>query len=401
MTRIGYVKPQMFSTTYEALTQPPNFGFRLRPLSSSRLRSTARFCIPLHRLGAGAFLGLVPFSAIIVRRAEQASTPVASRPQVFATSRQDRRPQRLAGLFHPAGTPRVSVCRGHDLIDRVLSPVPGSCVVVLFFMGSFRGRGRFPAAGRRATTRMATSPHPAPGRLATAGAHLELESTLERCSRAGLPHLAERFHPPDASAPLLTVSPSGLSSVASLGVAALPPSGLRPPWGSSLTTDGSSANGVPSLWEFLPSDSNFLLGPWDTEVIVSLRGPRHCHQYSDHPLRTPMEDRPEFGSSNLSATSSLIKEPTTQHRYSIPNADRSQALFCFFSPPLKPAPNRRYIQCIAPQTGAAIGRRGLPSTPRQVRRAPSERDALWQGGCSPRKPANKGPLPFPPQKQDQ
>lgn len=129
MTRIGYVKPQMFSTTYEALTQPPNFGFRLRPLSSSRLRSTARFCIPLHRLGAGAFLGLVPFSAIIVRRAEQASTPVASRPQVFATSRQDRRPQRLAGLFHPAGTPRVSVCRGHDLIDRVLFPVPGSCAV--------------------------------------------------------------------------------------------------------------------------------------------------------------------------------------------------------------------------------------------------------------------------------
>jgi hypothetical protein len=147
MTRTGYVKPQMFSTTYEALTQPPNFGLRFHPLSSSRLRSTARFCTPLHRLGTGAFLGLRPFSAIIVRRAAQGSTPVASRPQVFATSRQDRRPQRLAGLFHPAGTPRVSVSRGRDLIDRVLFPVPGSCVVILSFMDSFRVRRADP--GRR------------------------------------------------------------------------------------------------------------------------------------------------------------------------------------------------------------------------------------------------------------
>jgi len=28
MTRIGYVKPQVFITTHEALTQPPNIGFR-------------------------------------------------------------------------------------------------------------------------------------------------------------------------------------------------------------------------------------------------------------------------------------------------------------------------------------------------------------------------------------
>jgi hypothetical protein len=90
---------------------------------------------------------LRPFSAIIVRRAAQGSTPVASRPQVFATSRQDRRPQRLAGLFHPAGTPRVSVSRGRDLIDRVLFPVPGSCVVILSFMDSFRVRRADP--GRR------------------------------------------------------------------------------------------------------------------------------------------------------------------------------------------------------------------------------------------------------------
>lgn len=144
MTRIGYVKPQVFITTHEALTQPPNFGFRFRPLSSCRLRSTARFCIPLHRLGTGAFLGFVPFSAIIARRAEQASRPAAPRPQVFTTSRQRRRPRQLAGLFHPAGTPRVAVCKGLDLIDRVLFPVPGSSAVILSFMVSFRVRRAVP-----------------------------------------------------------------------------------------------------------------------------------------------------------------------------------------------------------------------------------------------------------------
>jgi len=107
MTHIGYIKPQVFITTHEALTQPPNFGLRLHPLSSYRLRSTTRFCTPLHRLGTGAFLGLRPSSAIIARHAVQASIPVAFRPQVFATSRQKRHPQQLAGLFHPAGTPRV------------------------------------------------------------------------------------------------------------------------------------------------------------------------------------------------------------------------------------------------------------------------------------------------------
>jgi hypothetical protein len=88
------------------------------------------------------------------------------------------------------------------------------------------GGVRIPAAGRRAITLATTSPHPAPDRLATAGAHLGLEPTLERCSRAGLPHLAKGFHPPSASAPLLTCSPSGHSSSATLGVAALPPAGL-------------------------------------------------------------------------------------------------------------------------------------------------------------------------------
>jgi hypothetical protein len=107
MTRIDYVKPQVFITTHEALTQPPNFGLRFYPLSSCRLRSTSRFCTPLHRLGTGAFLGLLPPSAVIARHAVQASRPVAFRPQVFATSRQKRHPRQLAGLFHPAGTSRV------------------------------------------------------------------------------------------------------------------------------------------------------------------------------------------------------------------------------------------------------------------------------------------------------
>jgi hypothetical protein len=31
MTRIGYVKPQVFIITHEALTQPPNIGFRCLP----------------------------------------------------------------------------------------------------------------------------------------------------------------------------------------------------------------------------------------------------------------------------------------------------------------------------------------------------------------------------------
>jgi hypothetical protein len=120
-------------------------AYAICSLSSCRLRSTPRYCTPLHRLGTGAFLGLLPFSAFIARHAEQGSIPAASRPQVFSTSRQERRPQRLAGLFHPAGTPRVTVSRGLNLIDRVLFPVPGSCAVILTFMASFRALGANPA----------------------------------------------------------------------------------------------------------------------------------------------------------------------------------------------------------------------------------------------------------------
>jgi len=107
MTRIGYAKPQAFIIAFEALTQPPSIGLRFYFLSSSRLRSTARYCPFLHRLGTGTFLGFAPFSAITDRRAGWGSTLTAPRPQVFATSRQELRPHQLAGLFHPAGTRRV------------------------------------------------------------------------------------------------------------------------------------------------------------------------------------------------------------------------------------------------------------------------------------------------------
>jgi hypothetical protein len=78
----------------------PDFG---------RLQGFSQIPLPLGT--SGVFPGLVPFSAIIVRRDKHGSTHIAPRPQVFATSRQRRRPQRLAGLFHPAGTPRVLIFR--------------------------------------------------------------------------------------------------------------------------------------------------------------------------------------------------------------------------------------------------------------------------------------------------
>lgn len=181
-------------------------------------------------MGTGAFLGLLPFSAIIARRATQASRPAASHPQVFATSRQERRPQQLAGLFHPAGTPRVSVSRGQNLIDRVLFPVPGSYAVILSFMVSFHASRAVPDRLTAAPLRWRRS-HDAQPLVVyeTTGYHPGLGPTLKRYSRPGLPHLARGFHPTGASAPLVTLSPSGFSSPAALGDEALPLSGLLPP----------------------------------------------------------------------------------------------------------------------------------------------------------------------------
>lgn len=97
-------------------------------ISTILLRASANFKVS-HRYPhrwdiTGASPGLVPFSAFIVRRDKHNSNCAAPRPRVFATSRQRRRPQRLAGLFRPAGTPRVLTFRVLPTIDSELSPVP-------------------------------------------------------------------------------------------------------------------------------------------------------------------------------------------------------------------------------------------------------------------------------------
>jgi hypothetical protein len=62
---------------------------------------------------------LVPFSAITTRRDRYGFTRTALRPQVFATSRQRRRPQPLVSLFHPTGTRRIMAFRVLPTVDRV------------------------------------------------------------------------------------------------------------------------------------------------------------------------------------------------------------------------------------------------------------------------------------------
>jgi len=109
----------------EALTQPPNGHLRFRSLSSSRLQPASRFPHTPTPIGTtGASLGLFPFQRHHCSTRKQASTLAAARPQVFTTSRQDRRRLQLAGLFHPAGTPRVMVFRAYLPNDRRMFPCP-------------------------------------------------------------------------------------------------------------------------------------------------------------------------------------------------------------------------------------------------------------------------------------
>jgi hypothetical protein len=69
MTRIGYVKPQMFETSSRPSQRPPNNGCPLLYPSSFRLQSTTRHVLPLSSgWDPEAFLGLVPFSAITTGR---------------------------------------------------------------------------------------------------------------------------------------------------------------------------------------------------------------------------------------------------------------------------------------------------------------------------------------------
>jgi hypothetical protein len=109
----------------------------------------------------------------------------------------------------------------------VLFPVPGSSAVILSFMVSFHACRAVPNRPTAAPLRWRRSRHAQPLTVyETAGCHPGLGPALERCSRPDLPHLAKGFHPPGASAPFLTVPPSGFSSPAALGCEALPLAGL-------------------------------------------------------------------------------------------------------------------------------------------------------------------------------
>jgi hypothetical protein len=65
----------------------------ISPILFQALVRLQGFSLTLHRLETGAFLGLVPFSAMLTRRDRGVSNRLAVRPQVFSTSRQTYRPQ--------------------------------------------------------------------------------------------------------------------------------------------------------------------------------------------------------------------------------------------------------------------------------------------------------------------
>jgi hypothetical protein len=108
----GYVEPSGVSTPSRSTstTENPEISRILTILFQGSVRLQG-FSLTLHRLETGTFSGFVPFSAIISRRDRGDSSHLATRPQVFSTSRQAIRPQKLAGLFRPAGTRRVVVFR--------------------------------------------------------------------------------------------------------------------------------------------------------------------------------------------------------------------------------------------------------------------------------------------------
>jgi len=86
------------------ITRPTTSSYKLRP-------DFKAFRTPTPGKEPSASQGSCPHSAIIGRRDRRDSTPTAPRSQVFSTSQQVRRRYRLAGLFHPAGTSRVSAFR--------------------------------------------------------------------------------------------------------------------------------------------------------------------------------------------------------------------------------------------------------------------------------------------------
>jgi hypothetical protein len=80
MTRIGYVKPQMFETSSRHSQRPPNNGFPSLKLFSFGLQSITRHVLPLSPgWEPGTSLGFGPFSAIITGR-DDTRLPVSSLP---------------------------------------------------------------------------------------------------------------------------------------------------------------------------------------------------------------------------------------------------------------------------------------------------------------------------------
>jgi hypothetical protein len=150
MTRIGYVKPLTFHTSSRPSTRPPKSSFRFHPLSSFVLQPASRFAAYPYPLERGISFGFFPFSAIIIRRDGQVSTPTRIPPPGFRNLLTEKRPRRLAGLFHPAGTPRVPGLQSftaHRSPDSFL-PVC-SCIVPRPFMGSIRRTQAFHNLSRR------------------------------------------------------------------------------------------------------------------------------------------------------------------------------------------------------------------------------------------------------------
>jgi len=187
MTRINYAKPTGVLTPSRPSQPSPDTwmipGIH-HPLSSfGRLQGFSQIPTPADNTGASS--GSIPFSAMIVRRDKHASTRAAPRPQVFATSRQRRRPQRLAGLFHPAGTRRVLVFRVSPTIDRELFPVHPAPSLLPTLHGFLPVETDACLASDRSGVTLMRSWFPqAPCPASGTGFHLGLRPTLKLYSRS-------------------------------------------------------------------------------------------------------------------------------------------------------------------------------------------------------------------------
>jgi hypothetical protein len=233
--------PRNNHRTRDSVSHYPLVGFtRLQGLDTHR-----------HRLGTGASLGFFPFSAIITRRDNQDSTPDCSPSTGFLNLSTGQRPQRLASLFHPAGTPRVWAFRvSHRTVCRSFTtcPLPRR---YLPYMASFQDS---PAAPDR-ETREALPPsdhghHLDPHRLATIGFHLGLRPASEQ-----QPDSTRLLRHTVSPAPRDSTSLGLLSFRVSLsddpGVERLPFLGFEPLQGFSVIEDGlpREAESLPS-WNF-------------------------------------------------------------------------------------------------------------------------------------------------------